>query len=125
VINPAVMPRAIHSMTPITGSTGRRRDDAYGSQSCWEMARGIVTLPRIDRSFGPAASSPALLRQTKNSGACRAATNVSRVQLPGSGATLLFYYILSSPGTAAHPAGSLPSATGFPYLTAVLGNGGR
>ena len=69
VINPAVMPRAIHSMTPITDSTGRRRDDAYGSQSCWEMAKGIVTLPRIHRSFGPAASSPALLRQTKNSGA--------------------------------------------------------
>jgi|SRR5579862_1077662 len=36
-----------------------------------------------------AVSYPALLRITKNSGPCRAATNVSRVQLPGSGATFL------------------------------------
>jgi hypothetical protein len=45
--------------------------------------------PVVD--LGRAASWPALLRITKKSGPCRAATNVSRVQLLGSGATYLNY----------------------------------
>jgi hypothetical protein len=60
-----------------------------GSQLCW-MDRGWrIILPAGSPFLRSAASKPALLRKTKNSGPCRAATNVSRMQLPGSGATIL------------------------------------
>lgn len=50
--NPAVRPTAIHAIMPITDSFGRRRNDAYGSQSCWVDRGGRIILPRVHRSFG-------------------------------------------------------------------------
>jgi len=50
--NPAVRPTAIHAIMPITDSFGRRRNDAYGSQSCWVNRGGRIILPRVHRSFG-------------------------------------------------------------------------
>ena len=51
------------------------------------------------------------LRKTKNSGPCRAATNVSRVQLPGSGATLFLPYYIFLIATYRRTSGSDLTAT--------------
>ena len=94
--NPAAMRTAIHAMMPIADSFGHRRNDVCGSQSCWTHPGGRIIPPQVHRPSACGARWPVLLRIAKNSGPCHAATNVSRMQLPGPGATFLM--LLHFPG---------------------------
>ena len=80
---------------PITDSFGRRRNDVCGSQSCWVDRGGRIILPRVHvlSVCGVLAGTAAY---NEKSGPCPATANLSRVQLPRSGATFLM--LLHFPG---------------------------
>ena len=81
-------------MKPITDSFGHPRNDTSESAMPGELRKRIIP-PR--RFTGPLRSCPHRYVH-KKSGPCTAATNVTRGQLPGSGATLLYYYTFPDSG---------------------------